>query len=100
MRMLSLPGVAKLGNRAFLADRDEDGVVAEALGSSRLLGDAAAQDPRPPHLHPRRRERDELADVASLACAAAHAVQLREQLRHPILAGAREPGRENAGATC
>ena len=55
-RVLALPGVAELRDRALSPVRDEDRVEAEALAAARLVGDAARAGRRAPRA-PRRRAR-------------------------------------------
>ena len=64
MRVLRLPRIAQLGDRARFAERDEDRVEAEAFGPRRLVRDRPVEHARAAQLATLRRERDELADVA------------------------------------
>jgi hypothetical protein len=64
MRVLRLPLVAELGDRPLLALGDEDRVETEALGAPPLVDDAALEDAGASEPLSRRRERDQLADIA------------------------------------
>src|SRR5437879_13593794 len=67
VRVLGLPLVAELGNRAMLVRRDEDRVVAEPLAAGRRLGDPAFEDSGAPELAPVGRDEHELGAVARAA---------------------------------
>src|SRR4051794_11027861 len=78
VRMLRLPRVAELCDRAGLAERDEDRIEAEAFRTGSGERDLAAQHAGAHHLVPARRQRDELAHV--LRAAIVDAVELRQDL--------------------
>src|SRR5437763_1391571 len=73
----ALPLVAELGDRALLAVRHEDRVVAEALAAARLVDDPAFEGADAAVLHAVGVERHELADVPRAPVI--HAVELHEQ---------------------
>ncbi len=82
MGVCALPGVAELGDRARLAERHEDRVVAEALVAAALRRDRPLQGPGAAPLLLAGAERDELADVAGAAIVAAG--ELLEQPRDAV----------------
>ena len=68
MRVLRLPVVAELGDRALLAVGDEHRVVAEAFAAARRVGDPALERrPVPRTSLAVGRERDELATRSARA---------------------------------
>src|SRR5436305_13578180 len=77
MRVLRLPRSAELRNRALLACRDEDRVIAEALAPARLVCDGAADGAPAAEDVPLGRDRDELRHVPRRTVS--DAVELAEQ---------------------
>src|SRR5437870_3112700 len=78
MRVLVLPSVAELGDRARLAVGDEHRVVAEAFRAARRVGDPTLEHARPAYLASVGCERDELRDIARAPVA--DTLELAEEL--------------------
>ena len=97
MRVLDLPVAPQLCDRGRLALGDEDRVVAEATRPARLLGDATLERPCATKFLERRRETDELADVARATRFRAEPAQLAEELLDVVLARARPARRAQPG---
>src|SRR6266700_14520 len=86
VRVRPLPLVAERRDRPLLAVGDEDRVVAKAFAAVRLVSDAALENAGASMLLTRRRQRDELTDVARSAAVAFDAAQLGEQASDGIVA--------------
>src|SRR5439155_13895779 len=101
VRVLPLPPVAELRDRALLAFGHEDRVEAEAFRPLRLFGDPSFERPGASKLVGLGRERDQLAGVARPPAAT---VDPRELAQHPAhLVAGRAPRRVNtrpAAETC
>src|SRR5206468_12779209 len=92
--MLRLPLVAEVGDRPFLAVRDEHRVEAEALVPARVGRDAPAERPGPAQLLAVGADRDELGDVPG---APPVALDSLERTQHPAhLVSRRAPRRGHA----
>ncbi len=78
MGVFSLPLVPELSDGSLLVVGHEDWVEAEPAGAARLGRDPSVEHARAAELLARRREGDELADVARPASGALDAVELCE----------------------
>src|SRR5690349_10181096 len=95
MRVPRLPVVPQFRDRLVLPLRNEDRVVAEALGSRRLVRDPSLERAGPAQLTPVRREEHELGDVARAALL--DALELAQQLRNRGCAFGRVARGEDSG---
>jgi hypothetical protein len=79
VRVLRLPVVSELRHGSLFAVGDEDRVETEAFRAAWLVADAAFQDSRAAQFLTRRRERDELAHIASAASVPLDAGELGQE---------------------